>query len=65
MRPTCRDFTCAGCHRTFHTATSQEEMDAEFVEKYGHAQADTDEEIVSVCDDCFAQLQAVRNNSHA
>jgi hypothetical protein len=58
-----RQFTCAACERVFDTSTSEEDMEAEFVGRYGHSQSDSDEEVVSVCDDCTALILARRKKA--
>lgn len=53
---TSREFTCANCHYTYCTDTTRAKREREFTKLYGHSVKDSDDEVVSICDECHAIL---------
>ena len=51
-----RLFTCAQCGYTYNTSSTQEEIESEYTELYGHSLAESDEDNLSVCDDCSDEI---------
>lgn len=52
-----RQFVCAGCGWEFNTETTEEEKNKEFYDEYGHSEKDSDEEVVSICDNCHVKFK--------
>ncbi len=48
-----REFECAGCGVIYQTSTSVEDIEEEYKEIYGHSIEKSEEENMSVCDECF------------
>ncbi len=57
---TYREFTCAGCGEVCRTTSTPDEVVAEYEKNLadGVFENKPDEELVSICDDCYEQALA-------
>lgn len=54
------EFTCANCHRTLDGFRDEAAEETEFKRIYGLSRAQCPEPLVDICDDCYQDFLAFR-----
>ena len=49
-------FLCAACGKLIKSITSPEVIEKEYQRLYGHSQAESEDENVSICGNCYQEL---------
>ena len=56
-----RKFTCEMCKNEYTTETAVNDLQEEFETNYGESLQETEDKVVSICDECYEKLEPFIN----